>query len=1062
MYVKQDTLTEMDTLKDGAVSWPRPRIGWAVVFFVLMGTLLEFGSIGADDVLPSPNHVGNLLSLFSGIFMGLAGLLIIRRLSEDRVSRAIMIAAAGLFIFSKVLSCTVEYSQLQGVPVFGRDGFGHDILEDYTYTISLVMILFGFIRSALAANKARYDFGVQNEALKREVEQRSEVERALRASEALYRDLVDKTPDVVWRVDKTGLFTYASASFEEAFGILPDEIIGKHLTDVFSPEVAEATHGTIIQRMNGESGTDTQSFQFQFSGSDGQERIFESLSTSVWGSDGEVVEIQGITRDITGHVRAREALAASEEKYRSFVENNPIPIARIDREGQYVFVNQAFVELTGLSREAVYGKGAEILRDLVHPEDLEKIIEDARQALEVRDRRMREFRLLDGQGRWRWYVHMAYPWYEPDGRVGGVEAFARDITEQKLAGDAMRKSEQMARALLNATSDMAVLIDREGTMLAVNEHFASLFGETPAALEGRALLDLMHDEVVEERRKKCLTVLETGRPVRFSDERNGRHYEHCFYPVEDEQGAVTQLALYSRDVTESLRKEEERIRLAIAIEQAADSVIVTDPDGIVEYVNPGFERTTGYSRDEVVGGGTQFLRSKEHSEGFYASIERTISLGTVWSGRLVSCRKDGALFECDTTISPVQNEAGAIMNYVWLMHDVSTEVSLERQLRHAQKMEAVGTLAGGIAHDFNNILSLILGHSELLLSVLPDDEAARHNVRQIAKAGNRGAELVKQILTFSRQVQRRCEPCDVALIVKQSLRFLAGSLPATVEVEQNMAEGAGPVLADPIQLYQVVMNLCTNAYQAMETQGGILGLELEECDIGPDFQADAGEPEPGRYVRLAVSDTGEGMSETVAGHMFEPFYSTKKPSQGTGLGLSTVHGIVTSYGGAIRVRTRLGHGSVFEVFLPRMEAEAGIEPLPPDYAGVGSELVLFVDDDAELTQMAGMMLNQMGYRVTTFTNSVAAFEAFNAEPDRFDLAIVDQIMPHMMGVDLAKRMLQTRPGFPVFLLTGYSEGITPEQARAVGIREFIMKPFTSRELGVLIRKALDPSGARHN
>ncbi|HQH51025.1 MAG TPA: PAS domain S-box protein [Candidatus Hydrogenedentes bacterium] len=1052
----------MESSRNAATSWQRPRIGWSVVVFVVLGTLFEFGSIYADDFFPSPHKVGNFLSLASGIFMALALLTITRRLAEDRVSRGIILVAASLFVFSKVLACTVEYKGLRGVPVFGRDGFGHDILEDYTYTIALVMILFGFIRSALEANKARYTFGLQNVALKREVEQRAEVERALRASEALYRDLVDTIPDVVWRVDKTGTFTFVSPSVETAFGISPDNVVGKRLGDVFPKDVAERTQASIAQRVSGESWEAGQGFQFNYVRPDGGVRSFESLSAPVYDSDGRVVEIQGVSRDITAYIEANEALAASEEKYRVFVENSPLVMARVNRDMKYVFVNRAYLEAVRLTQEAVVGKGPEVIEGVMHPDDFPVIVGYVKEALESQERRTTEVRMMDAEGRWRWFLHLVYPWYEPNGRLGGIETLARDVTERRLAEEALRKSEETARALLNATSDHVGLIDHEGRLLALNEHLAGSFGKSPSDLVGADIRELLNGETAVTRWRNMRAVLRTGRPLRFSDEYKGRHFEHCFYPVGDENGEFTRLAFYSRDMTDSLRKEEERVRLAKAIEQAPDSVIVTGTDGVIQYVNPGFERNTGYTRQEVAGQTTRFLRSTEHAESFYRTIEDTISRGAIWSGRLVSRRKGGSLFESDATISPVHNDAGVIINHVWLIHDVSTEVSLERQLLQAQKMEAVGTLAGGIAHDFNNILSLILGHSELLLEAIPDNEIARFNVRQITRAGNRGAELVKQILTFSRQVERRCELCNVGTILKEALRFLAASLPATVEIQQHIEDETGAVMADPIQIYQVVMNLCTNAYQAMGTEGGILELGVDEVEIGRDFQADVGSPGPGKYVRLTVSDTGTGIDPAVIGRMFEPFYSTKKPSQGTGLGLSTVHGIVTGYGGAVRVHSAVGEGSVFEVFLPQVEAGIPLEAAPEEFLVGGSERILFVDDDADLTQMAGMLLHHLGYTVETFSNSMAAFEAFSSSPESFDLAIVDQIMPHLMGVELAKRMLQRRPGFPVFLLTGYSEGITPEQARDLGIREFIMKPFSSRELGTLIRKALDGVDAQRN
>ncbi len=1052
----------MVTVNGSDTVWERRRLGRVVVLLVILGTIFEFGSLYADAIVSSSQNLGNFLSLVSAVFLAFAGLAMMRHFMHERASFIIMGVASGLYIFSKVIAWAGHLPFFQGVPLLGAGGFGYDALEGYTHTIALILILIGFIRSALVANRARSALELQNQALRHEVEQRAMVERELRASDVRYRELVAEIPDVVWRLDTSGTFTFVSPSVETVFGLLPEAVVGKRLAEVFPSEVAESALASLARKVREQAREVHTPFQFHHVRPDGKVLFFEAVSAPVYGPEGQVEEIQGISRDITAHIEANEALAASEEKYRAFVENSPMVIARANRDMKYVFVNQAFLDAAGLKRDEVIGKGPEVSQPVVHPDDLPRIISQCREVLATEDRRLAEIRIRDRSGQWRWYAHLAYPWYEPNGQLGGVEASARDVTDSKLAEEALRQSEATARALLNATSDLVGLVDQEGRLLALNEHLAASLGRPASELLGADYRELVLGETGRRRWENAVAVMRTGRQVLFSDDYNGRHFEHCFYPVGDNQGKFTRLAFYSRDVTTLLRKEEERIRLAAAIEQAPDLVIITSANGTVQYVNPGFERNTGYAREEVAGQTTRFLRSSEHDDTFYEAIEETVFRGVTWSGRMVCRRKDGSLFESDATVSPVQNAAGVISNYIWLMHDVSTEVSLERQLRQAQKMEAVGTLAGGIAHDFNNILSLILGHSELLSDLLADNEQALLSVRQIVKAGNRGAELVRQILTFSRQAERRCEPCRLGPILKESLRFLAASLPATVEIQQRIEEETGVVMADPIQIYQAVMNLCTNAYQAMGTGGGVLELALDEVELDSTFRADAGSPAPGKYVRLSVSDTGIGIEPDVIGRIFEPFFSTKKPSQGTGLGLSTVHGIVTGYGGAVTVRSAVGEGTVFEIYLPQMAAELPVESAMEELSGAGSERILFVDDDPDLSQMVGMMLHQLGYRVDAFTNSLAAFEAFCANPESYDLGIVDQIMPHLMGVELAKRILQTRPGFPVFLLTGYSEGITPEQARELGIREFIMKPFSTRELGGLIRKTLDAVAVRHN
>ena len=383
------------------------------------------------------------------------------------------------------------------------------------------------------------------------------------------------------------------------------------------------------------------------------------------------------------------------------------------------------------------------------------------------------------------------------------------------------------------------------------------------------------------------------------------------------------------------------------------------------------------------------------------------------------------------------------------------KMAMEVQLRHRQKMEAIGTLAGGIAHDFNNILSAVVGYTSLTIKKLPENSDVQLHLAQVLKAGNRATDLVQQILTFSRQSEYKQGPVEIHLIVKEVLKLLRASIPATIEIRESVDTNCGAILADATQIHQVVMNLCTNAYQAMRETGGKLRVRLDVVDVAEGESPSRTDLRPGSYARLVVSDTGHGMDQATLDRVFEPFFTTKPIFEGTGMGLSIVHGIVTSLRGAIAVSTVPERGTEFSVYLPRVEADvtvsaADMEPVPR-----GTEHILFVDDEDTLADLGRLNLSEFGYRVTSETDSINALSLFSQRPYQYDLIITDHIMPRMTGAEMAVEMLRIRPNIPIILTTGYSEGITEEKAKGMGIRLLMMKPLPPDELARTTRRILD-------
>ena len=380
----------------------------------------------------------------------------------------------------------------------------------------------------------------------------------------------------------------------------------------------------------------------------------------------------------------------------------------------------------------------------------------------------------------------------------------------------------------------------------------------------------------------------------------------------------------------------------------------------------------------------------------------------------------------------------------------------ERQLQQVMKLQAIGTLAGGIAHDFNNILFPIVGYTELTMDDIREDSQARQNLEEILKATNRAKELVQQILTFSRQSCQERKPLKVQYLIKEASKLLRATIPSSIEIECDIDESCGPIKGDPTQIHQIIMNLCTNAFHAMQKTGGKLEVSLKEINISYDQSLAMVGMKVGRHLELMVKDSGQGMEPQVMERIFEPYYTTKEQGKGTGLGLSVIHGIVKNHGGDIIVSSQPGKGSSFKVYLPIIDdIEEEIQTDEPLMEINGKERILLIDDEQQIIDIERQILERLGYTVTSTTDSEEALEEFAAQPDHFDLVITDMTMPKITGDQLAQRMMDIRPQIPVILCTGFNEAISEEKALAMGIDKFVMKPVVKDELASTIRKVLD-------
>jgi len=504
-------------------------------------------------------------------------------------------------------------------------------------------------------------------------------------------------------------------------------------------------------------------------------------------------------------------------------------------------------------------------------------------------------------------------------------------------------------------------------------------------------------------------------------------------------------------INQHLRESEAKYSLAFRGAPLLMTISSLEDGRYIE-VNDTFVKTTGYTREEAIGS-TSVEIGFISKAGRQKIIDELSAKGHVHELELELTKADGSTLKCQYSGDII--DVNGSPKLLSIAVDITHRKMMEEQIQKSQKMESIGNLAGGIAHDFNNILFPVVGMAELLMEDLPSNSLEYENAQVILKAGKRGIELVNQILTFSRQSDHKLIPVHAQKIVKDVLKLLRATIPTSIEINVNIQHDCGLVMADPTKIQQVVMNLITNAFHAVELGGGHITIALEETVLKPSDRGPS-DPDPGNYITLSVSDNGHGIPEELKKNIFDPYFTTKGQGKGTGLGLAIVYGIVKEHNGDIRVFSEIGKGTTFTVFLPLLKKPDEADSVVNVEDGhAGNERILLVDDEESVVNIERQMLERMGYRVTTQLHSVDAYQAFKANPDDFDLVVTDMTMPSMTGSQLAEKILAIRPEMPIIVCTGFSEVIDKDTAEAIGIKGFLLKPVVRSKMAEAVRKVLD-------
>jgi PAS domain S-box-containing protein len=892
--------------------------------------------------------------------------------------------------------------------------------------------------------------------LAHDVTERRRIEAERNRTADLLRVVADGTIDAVFVKDRDGrylLFNEAAARF---VGLPVEDVLGKDDTALFDPESA----GKVMARDRRVIETGEVETEVERLTAAGVTRTYWATKAPYRDSRGAVIGVIGISRDITEQKRAADALQASEERFRAFMDHSPAAAWVTDADGRIVYLSAAYRRLFLLPPgEAVGRSASELFPEHIAQTYCNNIREVARsgRVLEANEPGIRP------DGTPGEFLVYKFPLPQADGGtlIGGV---AVDVTDRKRA-EAERDTLLTQLRLQIERMPLAYLLTGADLRYTRWNHAAErMFGFAEAEVLGKHPFEVVVPPASQDFVAGVFDRLRAGdmnaHGVSENITRDGRiTCEWYNTPLMDEHGTFTGLLSLAQDIT--VRREAgEKLRLRDrAIQAVTQGIFITDaepPDYPIFYASPGFERMTGYTQEEVLGKNWRFLQGKDTDPEAVALVRKAVHEGRPCTVELLEYRKDGSPFWNELSISPVLDAEGRLAHFIGVQTDVTERRLLEAQYHQAQKMEAVGQLAGGIAHDFNNLLTIINGYSELVLSQMWPGDPNLELVAQIHRAGERSAALTRQLLVFSRKQVVAPRVLDLGAVVADAEKMLRRMIGEDVRLETKLGSRQVLVRADPGQLEQVLMNLTVNARDAMP-RGGRLAIATAAVELDADHTRVRVGARLGPYALLTVSDTGGGMTPEVMARIWEPFYTTKGVGNGSGLGLAVVHGIVEQAGGFIVVESTPGVGTTFDIYLPAVEGSAefhrgSADPrLPPR----GNETVLLVEDEDGVRTLTRHVLADRGYLVLEASDGEEALGVASRHPGPIHLLLTDVVMPGMGGRELADRIAALRPEAKVLYVSGYTDdaivrhGVLEEQV------SFLQKPFSTIALASKVREVLD-------
>lgn len=845
----------------------------------------------------------------------------------------------------------------------------------------------------------------------------------LRHREAMKQPFIEQSTDVIFTCTAQGCLGYGNRAFADVIGQPADDIIGRNIRDLFS----------------------------------GQEAIdfFAALDLAAESGEEQILDMVTRTRDGDRHF---------------LTTVNPIR----DASGQVTAALCWAKDITA-QRQAVVSRemGREILQVLNEAGEFQTCIQRVLDLL----KRGAGFdavgiRLQQGED---------FPYYVQEGFSEDFLKTEQNLMARDATGEVCRdENGQVILAclcglVLSGRTDQALPFFTEGGSFWTNDSHrlldAALLKDPSFVARGVCIRhNYASMAIVPIRNGKDIVGL-----IQCNIRRKGFFSAET---VESLEGIAAHLggALLRKQAEAALKAEQKRLK--DIIEFLPDATLAIDTAGRVIIWNRAMEELTGLKASAMVGKGDYAYSIPLYGEARQQLIDVILAGDANIADLYPSVTREGETIMTEVfckalhnnrgawvfaKASPLRDQSGALIGAIESIRDITEskqaeaeKKKLQAQLVQMQKMEAIGTLAGGIAHDFNNILAAILGYTEMAKGAIPPGSKAAGNLEKVLEAGERAATLVNQILTFSRRNDYERLPLNPLQIFKEAVRLLRSTLPSTIAIRQHIDPATSPILADPTQVHQIMMNLCTNAFHAMEQTGGTLDITLGNRECTRQSLQHRPEVQPGRFVEFAVADSGPGIEPEALNRIFDPYFTTKGLGKGTGMGLSIVHGIVTSHGGFISCESAPGRGTVFQVFLPAIDQPVASPAQPLEASAPrGREHILLIDDEAHLAELWQTMLVDLGYRVTMRTSSWEALTLFERQPNLFDAVITDQTMPGLTGLDLAQDMLRIRADIPIILCTGYSSLVSEEKVRARGIRGFAMKPLSKQKLANLLRVVLD-------